>query len=92
MVVAITKCDLPGAEPARVRRELVEAGVELEDVGGDVQVCRGSGIRAWTYPGNCDGTMGNNNGDRISMIRAGDVRMQRHVLQNPIGGAKFMFR
>lgn len=38
IVVALTKCDLPGAEPARVRRELMAEGLELEEAGGDVQV------------------------------------------------------
>ena len=36
-VVALTKCDVPGADPERVRGELVAAGIPLETAGGDVQ-------------------------------------------------------
>jgi len=36
-VVAITKCDAPGADPSRVRDELIAAGIPLEQSGGDVQ-------------------------------------------------------
>ncbi len=35
-VVAITKMDLPGAEPDRVKQELAAQGVVVEDMGGDV--------------------------------------------------------
>eukprot|EP00850_Spirogloea_muscicola_P008579 SM000046S16360 [mRNA] locus=s46:165189:169443:- [translate_table: standard] len=38
IVVAVSKCDLPQADPARVRRQLGELGLALEDTGGDVQV------------------------------------------------------
>ena len=38
VVVALTKCDKPSAEPARVRRQLLELGLETEDCGGAVQV------------------------------------------------------
>ncbi|KAH7431340.1 hypothetical protein KP509_08G043600 [Ceratopteris richardii] len=38
MVVAINKCDKHDANPARVREQLAAEGVELEDMGGDVQV------------------------------------------------------
>eukprot|EP00850_Spirogloea_muscicola_P020607 SM000221S06945 [mRNA] locus=s221:121538:125521:- [translate_table: standard] len=38
IVVAISKCDLPQADTARVRRQLSELGLALEDAGGDVQV------------------------------------------------------
>lgn len=38
IVVAITKCDLDGANPGKVRAQLGELGVELEDFGGNVQV------------------------------------------------------
>jgi translation initiation factor IF-2 len=37
IVVAITKCDLPDADPARVRGQLLAEGVELEAAGGAVQ-------------------------------------------------------
>jgi translation initiation factor IF-2 len=36
-VVAVTKCDAPGADPQRVRDELIAAGIPLEQGGGDVQ-------------------------------------------------------
>ena len=37
LVVAITKCDLEGANPDRVRAQLGELGIELEQYGGNVQ-------------------------------------------------------
>ena len=36
MIVAINKCDLPGANPARVRQELLSHDVQVEEMGGDV--------------------------------------------------------
>lgn len=36
IVVAITKCDKPGVDVARVKTELHEAGISVEDVGGDI--------------------------------------------------------
>ena len=36
-VVAITKCDAPGADPERVRTQLISAGIPLEQSGGHVQ-------------------------------------------------------
>jgi translation initiation factor IF-2 len=41
IVVALTKCDRSMAQPERVEGELVAEGLELESVGGNVQV------RAW---------------------------------------------
>ncbi|CAI5502292.1 unnamed protein product, partial [Closterium sp. Naga37s-1] len=40
MVVAITKCDKEGADPDRVTQQLISEGLELEEIGGDVQVVR----------------------------------------------------
>ena len=39
ILVALSKCDLPGADPRRVRAQLLAEGVELEEAGGSVQVC-----------------------------------------------------
>jgi translation initiation factor IF-2 len=36
VVVAINKCDLPGADPTRVRSQLTEFGLVAESLGGDV--------------------------------------------------------
>ncbi len=38
IIVALTKCDMPGADPARVKGQLLGLGLELEDSGGNVQV------------------------------------------------------
>ena len=35
MIVAINKCDLPGANPGRVRQELLQHDVQVEEMGGD---------------------------------------------------------
>ncbi len=37
LIVAINKCDLPGADPLRVRTQLMEHGVNPVDLGGDVE-------------------------------------------------------
>merc|ERR1712216_698688 len=36
LVVALTKVDLPEADPAAVRQDLMEMGVVTEDLGGEV--------------------------------------------------------
>ena len=38
IVVAINKCDLPGADPGRVERQLMERGIVSETYGGDVPI------------------------------------------------------
>lgn len=38
IVVAINKCDKPGANPERVKLQLASEGLLLEEMGGDVQV------------------------------------------------------
>ncbi len=37
LIIAVNKCDLPDANPQRVLEELVEHGVVVEALGGDVQ-------------------------------------------------------
>ncbi|MEX2467149.1 MAG: translation initiation factor IF-2, partial [Gemmatimonadota bacterium] len=36
MIVAINKCDLPAADPGRVKQQLLQHNVNVEDFGGDV--------------------------------------------------------
>jgi len=42
IIVAINKCDLPGADPDRARRMLMEQGLVPEDLGGDIIVVEAS--------------------------------------------------
>ncbi|XP_054816565.1 uncharacterized protein LOC129316238 isoform X3 [Prosopis cineraria] len=44
VVVAINKCDKPGANPERVKLQLASEGLLLEEMGGDVQVVEVSAI------------------------------------------------
>lgn len=45
IVVAITKCDVPGANPAAVRQQLGMAGLLVESEGGQVQCVEVSAVR-----------------------------------------------
>lgn len=38
IVVALTKCDKPGADPKKAKDQLANEGLELEEYGGTVQV------------------------------------------------------
>ncbi len=44
IIVAVTKIDLPGADPDKVRRQLQENGIQPEDWGGNTAVIPCSGI------------------------------------------------
>ncbi|MDX2027567.1 MAG: translation initiation factor IF-2 [Alphaproteobacteria bacterium] len=35
MIIAINKCDLPGANPGRVRQELLQHDIQVEEMGGE---------------------------------------------------------
>ncbi len=39
IIVALTKCDMPGAEPSRVKNQLLGLGLQLEEAGGNTMVC-----------------------------------------------------
>lgn len=43
LLVAITKCDRDGADPARVKADLLQHDVEVEDMGGSIQAIEVSG-------------------------------------------------
>lgn len=45
IVVAINKCDKPAADPERVKTQLGAEGLELEDLGGNVQVIEVSAMK-----------------------------------------------
>ncbi|XP_033142033.1 translation initiation factor IF-2-like isoform X1 [Brassica rapa] len=46
IVVAINKCDKPGANPERVKKQLAAEGIEIEDIGGNVQVVEVSAVKS----------------------------------------------
>ncbi len=37
LIIAINKCEKDGANPSKVKRQLLQRGIVLEDFGGDVQ-------------------------------------------------------
>jgi hypothetical protein len=56
--VAITKCDAANAQPAqpaRVRQQLLVAGLELEEVGGNIQVGVWGRVAVWGVLWDCFG-------------------------------------
>ena len=44
IIVAINKCDLPGADPMRVKTELAQHGLQTTDMGGDIEFVEVSAI------------------------------------------------
>lgn len=45
IIVAINKMDMPGADPAKVKRELSQFGVNVEEFGGDTMVFEVSALK-----------------------------------------------
>ncbi|XP_021891620.1 uncharacterized protein LOC110809938 [Carica papaya] len=45
IVVAINKCDKPAANPERVKIQLASEGLQLEEMGGDIQVVEVSAVK-----------------------------------------------
>jgi translation initiation factor IF-2 len=50
IIVAVNKIDLPGAEPARIKQDLLQHGVVSEDFGGDVLAAEVSAKRGTGVP------------------------------------------
>ena len=44
VIVAINKCDMPGADPARVKTQLMEHGLQPVDFGGDIECVEVSAV------------------------------------------------
>ncbi|KAI8321453.1 initiation factor 2 [Martensiomyces pterosporus] len=45
IIVAINKCDKPGVDPSLIREELLQHGVQTEDLGGDIQAVEISALK-----------------------------------------------
>lgn len=45
LVVAVTKCDRPGADPYKVQEKLLEHGIQTEEFGGDIPAVEVSAIK-----------------------------------------------
>ncbi|KAJ1965837.1 translation initiation factor IF-2 [Dispira parvispora] len=45
LIVAINKCDKPGSNPQRVMEGLLQHGIQVEDLGGDVQAVQVSALK-----------------------------------------------
>ncbi len=50
MVIAITKCDKKNADPEKVKLQLIQRGVPLDEAGGDVQCIEVSSAQGTNIP------------------------------------------
>ncbi|KAJ1727492.1 translation initiation factor IF-2, partial [Coemansia biformis] len=45
IIVAINKCDKPGVDPSLIKEELLQYGIQTEDMGGDIQATEISALK-----------------------------------------------
>ncbi|KAJ2448471.1 translation initiation factor IF-2, partial [Coemansia sp. RSA 2336] len=45
IIVAINKCDKPGVDPSLIKEELLQYGIQTEDLGGDIQAVNISALK-----------------------------------------------
>ncbi|KAJ2608475.1 translation initiation factor IF-2, partial [Coemansia sp. RSA 1804] len=45
IIVAINKCDKPGADPSTIHNELLKHGIQTEELGGDIQAVKISALK-----------------------------------------------